>query len=495
MGGDCLRVFAPGSTPPATAELTARNTEGNIMKSIAWVAAVLAAAGVAASAADSNGFVTVRAKTKPANAWKEYPTRTLAALPGFDAAAPGPAQDGYGGRADRAEKATGFFHAKKAGGRWWLIDPEGHPFLHVGVATVNLPHSAGVEGAYRAKFGTPAGWAEQAAALLRSNHFNGTGAWSDNELLRATKAPVVYTVILNFISDFGHSRKLTHVVPGHTGFRDDCMPVFHPDFPAFCEGQARKKITHADDPWLLGYFSDNELPAARLEKFLGLDPADAEMAACREAAHTWLAKRKGKADAAAKDITQEDRDAFAGFVFDRYFEITTAAIRRCDPHHLCLGSRYHSIEKKIPSCFAAAGKYLDVIAVNLYGQWTPDLTMLRDWERWSGKPCLITEWYTKGEDSGMKNTTGAGWIVPTQADRGRFYQNFTLALLESKVCVGWHWFKYQDNDPANAHADPSNLDANKGIVNLQFEPYAPLLGAAKELNGAVYRLADWFDKP
>jgi len=54
------------------------------------------------------------------------------------------------------------------------------------------------------------------------------------------------------------------------------------------------------------------------------------------------------------------------------------------------------------------------------------------WTGESGKPFLVTEWYTKGEDSGYPNTSGAGWNVPTQRDRGWFYQNFTLALLESK---------------------------------------------------------------
>jgi hypothetical protein len=56
----------------------------------------------------------------------------------------------------------------------------------------------------------------------------------------------------------------------------------------------------------------------------------------------------------------------------------------------------------------------------------------------AAKPFLVTEWYVKAEDAGFKNTTVAGWIVPTQRDRAAFYQNFVLALLESRACVGWH---------------------------------------------------------
>jgi hypothetical protein len=106
---------------------------------------------------------------------------------------------------------------------------------------------------------------------------------------------------------------------------------------------------------------------------------------------------------------------------------------------------------------------------------------------------MITEWYVKGADTALKNTTGAGWIVPTQRDRGLFYQHYVLGLLESGTVVGWHWFKYMDNDPEDLSTDPSNRDSNKGIVTIKYEPYAPLLDLMRELNRNVYALADWFD--
>ena len=94
----------------------------------------------------------------------------------------------------------------------------------------------------------------------------------------------------------------------------------------------------------------------------------------------------------------------------------------------------------------------------------------------------------------MGNTSGAGWLVKTQADRGAFYQNFTLGLLESRVCVGWHWFRYSDNDPAEKGTDPSNRDANKGIVSNRYQPYEELLDSMKDLNLRTYRIIEHFDK-
>lgn len=68
------------------------------------------------------------------------------------------------------------------------------------------------------------------------------------------------------------------------------------------------------------------------------------------------------------------------------------------------------------------------------------------------------------------------------------------ALLQSKVCVGWHRFKYIDNDPTDTSTDPSNRDSNKGIVTVRYRPYRPLLDAVRALNRQAYPLADHFDR-
>jgi hypothetical protein len=153
----------------------------------------------------------------------------------------------------------------------------------------------------------------------------------------------------------------------------------------------------------------------------------------------------------------------------------------------------HGRALRLPHIFKVAGKYLDVIAVNYYGAWGPDPNRMAMWSRESGKPFIITEFYAKGHDSGLANNSGAGWLVPTQKDRGRFYQHFTLGLLESKNCLGWHWFKYRDNNPEDLSTDPSNRDSNKGIINYKYKPYITLLEDMKKLNNEVYALIDYFD--
>lgn len=180
--------------------------------------------------------------------------------------------------------------------------------------------------------------------------------------------------------------------------------------------------------------------------------------------------------------------------FDRYFSLTTKAIRKYDPNHLCFGSRLYSDERQSPGAMRAAGRHLDVIAINQYFVFDPKLESFRKWTEWAGKPVMLTEWYAKGMDSGLPNTSGAGWTVPTQRDRGLFYQTFTLGLLESKNCIGWHWFKYLDNDPNDLKAEASNRDANKGMMTIRYELYTPLVEAMQAVNWNVYRLVDYFDR-
>jgi hypothetical protein len=58
--------------------------------------------------------------------------------------------------------------------------------------------------------------------------------------------------------------------------------------------------------------------------------------------------------------------------------------------------------------------------------------------------------------------------------------------------VGWHWFKYRDNDPSAPAPDPSNMDSNKGIINTAFREYTALTGRMKVVNFNVFRLVDYF---
>jgi hypothetical protein len=429
------------------------------------------------------------AQTEPGAPWVEYPIRTIQHLPGYrpTTAEPG-TWNRYGSSTTLPrQEARGFFYVKHAGGRWWLVDPEGYLALNRGVVHVAPSRSETSRAALSARFGSEAEWARQTATLLWAHGFNGVGAWSKAGFNATVPRPVAYTPIWDLMAGYAEQRSGT----GPAEFPANLILVFDPGFEAWCDARARALAAVRDDPWLLGHFSDNELPFPKdaldrsLQQLGAAEPG-------RQEAERWLDARKGRAVRAA-EITDEDREAFRGYMADAYFRITTTAMRRYDPNHLLLGSRLHAGVPDSDAVMRAAGRYLDAVAVNHYGTWAPDLGRLRAWEARAGRPVLISEWYAKAADSGLGNTSGAGWIVRTQRDRGLFYQNFALALLESRVCVGWHWFRYMDNDPASRGADPSNRDGNKGIVTIGYQEYQPLLDGMRELNDRVYSLAVYFD--
>jgi hypothetical protein len=442
--------------------------------------------------AQSQSLATVAAAFKdPSQEWKDYPTRTLADLPAPIREKTDSDLNPDRGRLVDKSQATGFFHTTKHDDRWWLVDPKGFLCIYKGIASVTPLPAPGAMPAFQSKFGSKAKWAAETTDLLRENGFISVGAWSDTDALRSVPRPLAFTRILNFMSGYGRVRGGTYSQPGHTGYPRGCIFVFDPAFESFCDEHARILAKNKNDPLLIGYFSDNELPfsLASLSNYLALPEKDPG----RDAALAWLRARHG-GQAGAQDIVPQDQSDFLALVVDRYFRVTANAIKKYDPNHLFLGSRFYGSNLSQPEIFRAAGRWLDVISVNWYHAWTPDTERLAMWEHESGKPVLITEWYAKGMDSGLGNHSGAGWVVKTQHDRGLYYQNFTLGLLESKVCIGWDWFKYADNDPEDTGPDPSNRDSNKGILNNRYEPYNPLLAAMKQINERTFSLVEYFDQ-
>lgn len=387
----------------------------------------------------------------------------------------GVAVDRYGGWPGHKEKATGFFHTAQVNGRWWMVDPDGNLFLCAGVNSVGpadakrtAPSSATTNDVPDERVKAM----EKAAGLLRTNGFNMLGCWSDTDANRRLSGPMPYCLRWNFMSTYRHQRLKRYPVPGEI----EAIYPFDPEFERFCDEHARGLEETSNDPWLVGHFSDNELPfheGGIVARYLGHPPADP----CHTAAAAFMAsRRRGKPD------KTDDRE-FLRLVVSEYYRKVAAAIRRHDPNHLFLGSRFHGLALASPSLMTGAGPHADVISVNYYNRWTPENERIREWSRLAGKPILITEWYAQAADSGLPNSTGAGFRVRTQADRARFYQHFTLTVLENPACVGWHWFKFRDS-PVN----------NPGVVNAKDEPYLPLLDAMRQVNARLYALAAFLGK-
>ena len=444
-----------------------------------------------ASSGDETVIVETHGRSPDGTApWRPRFTRLLELVKGYTPSASEPNVDQYGGWVDRpSRRASGFFRVEKIDGRHWLIDPEGRLFFHVAINAVREPRNV------ETGFGSADRWAETVTSDLRANGFNGLGNWSSPRL-QEVKQPLVWVLRRDFMFSFARSKKLVEPASGTQGFTSRCMPVFHPEFEAHCREYAAELAKTADDPYLLGIMTDNELqcPVDLLDRNLALDAANADLKPNRDAAAEWLKSRHGTSD--PETITPYDRYEFIAYAFERYYRIVTKAIREYDTNHLYVGSRlnYSTGEFDNPYFWKAIAPYHDVVSVNYYTSWGPDPVRLAEWEEWAGRPILFTEWYAKAMDvPGLANQRGAGWLVRTQEDRGKYYQHFALASLEAPNVVGWHFFKYAD-DPAESTRLDSAGGANKGMFDLEGQPYLPVLDRARAVNREVYPLIEFFQK-
>lgn len=440
-------------------------------------------------------------KTVSTASWTSYEARTVYCIEGFSPKAD-PEVDQYGGwKGTNVGNADGFFRTRKIGNRWWLVDPLGNLFLSKAVAVFSPGSSSRQQQNIKNKFGSNSAWAQAEMGFLRDLSFNSLGAWSQVDIVKNCPEPMPYTVILSPMGTYNGALKAQgaesegYKAAGWEGYPYDFAMVFNPEFDNYVESTISKASSYKNDKYLIGYFIDNEIPWKdyALERCLTKWPSTHIN---HQKAQEWLDQRKGKTGASFSEATIADKKAFIAYCYDVYLEKVTTALKKYDPNHLFLGDRFNqwSYELVNDQMFITAGKYVDVVSINHYQRWQPDAEQMAKWGNWAEKPFLVTEFYTKGLDSGMGNTSGAGWVVKTQADRGLFYENFVNELIKSGNCVGWQWFTYMDNDPTNTGSDDSNVDSNKGIVTWDCQRYEDLISRMREINECTYNLTRFYDK-
>ncbi len=431
-------------------------------------------------------------------------TRLLVTLKNFTPASENVKTDVYGGFKIESMKqeVRGVFYTTQIDGRWWFIDPLGYPFYMVGVSRMGIEDG----GAKNQKdpalaiYGSKEKWAIAAVKKLKNMGFNSCTRLSTAEL-ETVEENLNYQIGLGFLDNYEISigTKDTDTASGSTLLKQG-MHVFDPGFVDFCNNRMKQRVrnnTFINNPNLVGYTTDNEIPVddkkMGLVLNLTLDITNTDVNYYSyAAAWTFLAHMAGKENPTLDDANDAKlKEIFRGYVYDRYFAVVTNAIRRYDDKHLILGCRALNGARTSEWICRASGYWCDVVTFNWYHDWTPDATVLQKISAWTNKPILITEYYAKAEEceGNLGNTSGAGWYVHTQKERGMFYQNFTLQLLESKNVVGWHWFQYIDADPAAF----GQKAANKGIYSNTHKEYTDLTDYMIPLNENIYGLIRHFD--
>lgn len=440
-----------------------------------------------------------------------YPSRPFTALTDFDeyvtATYKNAERDQYGGIMIESlkQEITGYFYTKKIDGRWWMIDPLGYPFISIGLSHIHYS----VNGSQLqkkntlAKYGTYENWAIDVTDIVRKDFFFNNSAAAAPEI-RNLENGLPFIVGGGAMSGYGNFKNIKGDGNGSTVFvANNTMPVFDPEFAQYAEFWAKCNIIYSGNDRLIGYTSDNELPMDEnmLDRAMTIDPKKEVNYYTYACTWTWLCNMTGNDSPTKDDITDELRDKYRGFVWDRYYSVVAPMVKKYDPDHMYMGTRFLTKSNQSEWVYRFSAQYLDCMTINWYFDWEPDTDALYRISRNGDMPFLVTEFYTKAGDATessaegspkLGNNSGAGMYVETQTDRADFYETFTIRMLESANCVGWQWFLYMDNDPNSGTTDASSVDSNKGICRSDLTFYTELTDRMTILNKNVYNLIDYF---
>ena len=406
--------------------------------------------------------------------------------------------DKYGGIMIESlkQKATGFFYTTKIDGRWWMIDPLGYPYISIGLSDVHysqLGSKLQKENALKL-YGNFATWAVETTKQVRDELYFNNSFRPVSDIIEVKDNGLPFGAPVSFMGSYGQSIGVLGDGNGSTVFiHNNTMPVFDPAFVLHSDNRAKTQLKYAGNDRLIGYMSDNELPmnADLLDRAISINHTESVNWYTYACTWTWLCNITGKENPGVEDITDELRDLYRGFVYDRYFYVVSNAIKKYDSDHMYLGCRFLTVSNQSDWVFRFASQYVDCMTINWYGDWEPSVDGLYRIAQ-ADIPFVITEFYTKAGDSGLGNTSGAGRFVATQTDRADFYETFVIRLLETNNCVGWQWFQYMDNDPNSGTGDASSVDSNKGIYRSDFTLYTELTDRMTILNKNVYNIIDYF---
>jgi len=440
-----------------------------------------------------------------------------------------PDRDEYGGwTAGPKFEATGFFRVVQDGERWWYVTPLGNVFWSIGTTGVRTTDCTVVDGReflfedlpdrngpYKEvygpckigefeyqdgpmtieyyhlnilkKWGGKEAWRDHVLKRFKVWGYNTIGCWSEEVMLRQQTVP--------------HTRFLVTRIKGMPTVAGRMPDVWSDKWLALFEQDVeRNAAPHKDDPWLLGYFCDNEMGWSGLYRKILDCPA---AAAARDA---FIEFMRGKYDSPVavnaefgtkcgswddvKQLTPDDFELdgaaqeamheFTGLYAEKYFSTVAKTIRKYDPNHLYLGCRFvrGKPEKRIP---AAAGRHCDVVSINCYDLY-PREEQFGEWYAECGKPIQLGEHCLPLASERMVLPPYPGF---TAEERGPMYRRMIEKWARQPYSVGAHWFQHADMvGTGRPLGDGGNQPG--GIVDITDRPHPELVEAVREGTAGMY---------
>ncbi|WP_258371528.1 beta-agarase [Aquipseudomonas alcaligenes] len=345
-------------------------------------------------------------------------------------------------------------------------------------------------------------WTQHALDRLQAWGFNSLGNWSDDTLGAAKRLP--YSIPLAISGDYAT------ISTGHDWWGGMPDP-FDPRFAMAAERAiAIATRDRRDDPWLLGFFADNELawaapgddPKSRYALAYGTLRLTTDVPAKRAflkqlrdkyrnqngLSKAWGIELKAwelmedpgfEPPLPSAEFPQIEKDLqnFQRLFADTYFKTIADSLKWHAPNHLLLGGRF---AVATPEAIAACAQYCDVLSFNFYvrePQHGYDFAALRALD----KPLLVSEFHFGSRDRGPF----WGGVVETykEEERGPAYAHFLAKALEEPSIVGVHWFQYLDQPVSGRLLDGEN--GHFGLVAITDRPWQGFVTAVRKANLGV----------
>jgi hypothetical protein len=345
-------------------------------------------------------------------------------------------------------------------------------------------------------------WASHTLDRLQAWGFNTIGNWSAPALANADRVP--YTLPLSIVGDYAS-------ISTGSDWWGGMPDPFDPRFAMATErAVAIAARDHRDDPWLIGYYADNELawagpgddPKARYALAYGTLKMTTDVPAKRAFLKQLRDKYRNQAglskawgiDLPAWELMEDpgfvpplpsaehpeieaDFKYFQKVFADTYFKTISDSLKWHAPNQLLLGGRFAiSTPEAVESC----AQYCDVLSFNMYTlqpQDGYDLGKLRSLD----KPVLITEFNFGSTDRGP--FWGGVTQLEKEEDRGPAYANFLKQALSEPSIVGVHWFQYLDQPATGRLLDGEN--GHFGLVGVTDLPFQGFVDSVRKSNLAA----------
>ncbi|WP_338460390.1 beta-agarase [Azotobacter vinelandii DJ] len=342
-------------------------------------------------------------------------------------------------------------------------------------------------------------WRGHTLDRLQAWGFNTLGNWSDLSLGAMHRIP--YTIPLLIRGDYAT------ISTGHDWWGGMPDP-FDPRFAMAVERAiAIATRDHRNDPWVIGYFADNELswaapgtdPKARYALAYGTLRQTTDMPAKRAFLKLLRDRYRNQQGLSAAwgielpawelmedpgfeaplpspehPAIEEDLQRFQQLFADTYFKTIAESLKWHAPDHLLLGGRFAI---STPEAVEACAKYCDVLSFNFYTrepQHGYDFEALRKLD----KPMLVSEFHFGSRDRGP--FWGGVAKVYKEEERGPAYAHFLERALAEPFIVGMHWFQYLDQPATGRLLDGEN--GHIGLVGVTDRPFAGFVEALRKAN-------------